>query len=300
MAANTRDIRRRIKSVKNTAQITKAMQMVAASKMRKAQQAAIASRPYAEELSRLLRPFIDMLGDEDRAPHPLMDSREVKRELVLVLSTDKGLCGALNTNLFRELSQFDPAKTDFVCVGRKGAQFLVRSKCSVIAEFDLKDNFSFHHAQTVAKFCMEEYMKGKVDRITVAYSDFVNTLTQIPSTRIVAPVYSFDIGATALDGKNDETSAAKIAPPDVTEYLLEPNKDTLLDELLPHFVFFKIYHLVLESRASEHSARMVAMKNATDNAKQIIKDLTLEYNKIRQASITTEILEIATAQMVLS
>ena len=300
MAANTRDIRRRIKSVKNTAQITKAMQMVAASKMRKAQQAAIASRPYAEELSRLLRPFIDMLGDEDRAPHPLMDSREVKRELVLVLSTDKGLCGALNTNLFRERSQFDPAKTDFVCVGRKGAQFLVRSKCSVIAEFDLKDNFSFHHAQTVAKFCMEEYMKGKVDRITVAYSDFVNTLTQIPSTRIVAPVHSFDIGATALDGKNDETSAAKIAPPDVTEYLLEPNKDTLLDELLPHFVFFKIYHLVLESRASEHSARMVAMKNATDNAKQIIKDLTLEYNKIRQASITTEILEIATAQMVLS
>ena len=276
------------------------MQMVAASKMRKAQQAAIASRPYAEELSRLLRPFIDMLGDEDRAPHPLMDSREVKRELVLVLSTDKGLCGALNTNLFRELSQFDPAKTDFVCVGRKGAQFLVRSKCSVIAEFDLKDNFSFHHAQTVAKFCMEEYMKGKVDRITVAYSDFVNTLTQIPSTRIVAPVHSFDIGATALDGKNDETSAAKITPPDVTEYLLEPNKDTLLDELLPHFVFFKIYHLVLESRASEHSARMVAMKNATDNAKQIIKDLTLEYNKIRQASITTEILEIATAQMVLS
>jgi F-type H+-transporting ATPase subunit gamma len=300
MAANTRDIRRRIKSVKNTAQITKAMQMVAASKMRKAQQAAIASRPYAEELSRLLRPFIDRLGDEDRAPHPLMDSREVKRELVLVLSTDKGLCGALNTNLFRELSQFDPAKTDFVCVGRKGAQFLVRSKCSVIAEFDLKDNFSFHHAQTVAKFCMEEYMKGKVDRITVAYSDFVNTLTQIPSTRIVAPVHSFDIGATALDGKNDETSAAKITPPDVTEYLLEPNKDTLLDELLPHFVFFKIYHLVLESRASEHSARMVAMKNATDNAKQIIKDLTLEYNKIRQASITTEILEIATAQMVLS
>jgi F-type H+-transporting ATPase subunit gamma len=300
MAANTRDIRRRIKSVKNTAQITKAMQMVAASKMRRAQQAAIASRPYAEELSRLLRPFIDMLGDEDRAPHPLMDSREVKRELVLVLSTDKGLCGALNTNLFRELSQFDPDKTDFVCVGRKGAQFLVRSKRSVIAEFDLKDNFSFYHAQTVAKFCLEEYMKGKVDRITVAYSDFINTLTQIPSTRIVAPVHSFELGATALDGKNEETSDSKAAPPDVAEYLLEPNKDTLLDELLPHFVFFKIYHLVLESRASEHSARMVAMKNATDNAKQIIKDLTLEYNKIRQASITTEILEIATAQMVLS
>jgi F-type H+-transporting ATPase subunit gamma len=300
MAANTRDIRRRIKSVKNTAQITKAMQMVAASKMRKAQQAAIASRPYAEELSRLLRPFIEMLGEEDRAPHPLMDDRELKRELVLVLSTDKGLCGALNTNLFRELSQFDPAKTDFVCVGRKGAQFLVRSKRSVTAEFDLKDNFSFYQAQAVAKFCLDEYMKGKVDRITVAYSDFVNTLTQIPSTCVVAPVHSLEVGNLELEGRHGEPSPSKASPSDVSEYLLEPNKDSLLDQLLPHFVFFKIYHLILESRASEHSARMVAMKNATDNAKQIIKDLTLEYNKIRQASITTEILEIATAQMVLS
>ena len=299
MAANTRDIRRRIKSVKNTAQITKAMQMVAASKMRKAQQAAVASRPYAEELSRILRPFIDMLEEGERAPHPLMEDREVKRVLALVLSTDKGLCGALNTNLFREVAKLDPEKTDFVCVGKKGAQFLSRSRRSVIAEFDLKDSFSFHDAQIVSKFCLEQYIKGKADQIVVVYSDYVNTLTQIPSTRVVAPVHSFDVGPAEVEGRYVENSAPA-APPDVLEYVLEPNKEELLRHLLPHFVFFKIYHLVLESRASEHSARMVAMKNATDNAKQIIKDLTLEYNKIRQASITTEILEIATAQMVLS
>ena len=298
MAANTRDIRRRIKSVKNTAQITKAMQMVAASKMRKAQQIAIATRPYAQELARMMLPFIENLGDEERAPHPLLDNREVSRELVLLISTDKGLCGALNTNLLRELSQFDPSKTDFVCVGKKGGQFLVRTKRTVLAEFELKDNFTYFDAQAVSRFCLEQYMSGKVDRITVLYTDFVNTLQQVPRTRSVAPVHSFEIGNVDL-AKSDEPEA----PPTyegIAEYILEPNRHDLLDHLLPHFVFFKIYHLVLESRASEHSARMVAMKNATDNAKQLIKDLTLEYNKIRQAGITTEILEIATAQMVLS
>jgi F-type H+-transporting ATPase subunit gamma len=284
--------------VKNTAQITKAMQMVAASKMRKAQQIAIATRPYAQELARMMLPFIENLGDEERAPHPLLDNREVSRELVLLISTDKGLCGALNTNLLRELSQFDPSKTDFVCVGKKGGQFLVRTKRTVLAEFELKDNFTYFDAQAVSRFCLEQYMSGKVDRITVLYTDFVNTLQQVPRTRSVAPVHSFEIGNVDL-AKSDEPEA----PPTyegIAEYILEPNRHDLLDHLLPHFVFFKIYHLVLESRASEHSARMVAMKNATDNAKQLIKDLTLEYNKIRQAGITTEILEIATAQMVLS
>jgi F-type H+-transporting ATPase subunit gamma len=169
----------------------------------------------------------------------------------------------------------------------------------VLAEFDLKDSFSFYDAQIVSKFCLQRYMSGEADQIVVLYSDFVNTLTQVPSSRVVAPVHSFDIGPVELEGR-DEDQGQIAEPPDVVEYTLEPNKEELLRHLLPHYVFFKIYHLVLESRASEHSARMVAMKNATDNAKQIIKDLTLEYNKIRQASITTEILEIATAQMVLS
>jgi len=298
MAANTRDIRRRIKSVKNTAQITKAMQMVAASKMRKAQMAALASRPYAQELSRMLEPFSGFEFGEDGGGHPLLEKRKGGRDLVLLVSTDKGLCGALNTNLLREVSQFDPENTEFVCVGKKGLQFLARAKRTVLAEFHLKDNFSFFDAQAVAKFCLDRFLDGHVNRITVLYSHYVNTLTQTPSQRVVVPVQSFEVGHAEL-GHDDEPSDTKIVS-EVPEYILEPNQTDFLNSLLPHFVFYKIFHVILESRASEHSARMVAMKNATDNAKQIIKDLTLEYNKIRQASITTEILEIATAQMVLS
>ena len=245
----------------------------------------------------MLKPFVGVLGDEDAAPHALLADREVKRDLVLLIATDKGLCGALNTNLLREVAQFDPDRTDFVCVGKKGVQFLIRTKRNVLADFELKDTFNFFDAQAVAKFCLEQYLSGSVDRITVLYTHFVNTLQQNPTKKIVAPVHSFEIGDVAL-GKTDEPVEEQGEI--VAEYILEPNREELLESLLPHFVFFKIYHLILESRASEHSARMVAMKNATDNAKQLIKDLTLEYNKIRQASITTEILEIATAQMVLS
>jgi len=298
MAANTRDIRRRIKSVKNTAQITKAMQMVAASKMRRAQQAAIASRPYAQELSRLLLPFSNLVNEDESLAHPLLATRRDGKDLVLLISTDKGLCGALNTNVLREVSRFNPETTEFVCVGRKGVQFLARAKRQVLADFHLKDSFSFFDAQAVAKFCMERFMQGDVARIVVLYTHYVNTLTQNPAEQVVVPVRSFDVGHVELGHDNEKSDSA--VTPDVPEYLLEPNGKSFLASLLPHFVSYKIFHLILEARASEHSARMVAMKSATDNAKQLIKDLTLEYNKIRQASITTEILEIATAQMILS
>ena len=298
MAANTRDIRRRIKSVKNTAQITKAMQMVAASKMRKAQTAAIASRPYARELVRLLMPFSSLPSDDESFAHPLLRERSGGRELVLLISTDKGLCGALNTNLLREVSQFDPANTDFVCVGRKGLQFLVRAKCSVLADFEIKDNFSYFSAEAVAKFCMDQFLGGKANRVSVLYTNFVNTLTQRVERQQVVPVRSFEMGRVTLEDGDGASDTAALA--DTAEYILEPNQQDFLGSLLPHFIFFKVFHFLLEARASEHSARMVAMKSATDNAKQLIKDLTLEYNKVRQASITTEILEIATAQMILS
>jgi F-type H+-transporting ATPase subunit gamma len=298
MAANTRDIRRRIKSVKNTAQITKAMQMVAASKMRKAQASAIASRPYAQELARLLLPFSDLPMDGESVAHPLLQERSGGRELVLLISTDKGLCGALNTNILREVAHYDPANTDFVCVGRKGLQFLVRAKCNVLADFEIKDNFNYFSAESVAKFCMDHFLSGKVNRVSILYTNFVNTLTQKVARQQLVPIRSLKIGRVELadgDGGEDVDVVA-----DIPEYILEPNQSDFLGSLLPHFIFFKVFHCLLEARASEHSARMVAMKSATDNAKQLIKDLTLEYNKVRQASITTEILEIATAQMVLS
>src|SRR5476649_2249089 len=191
MAANTRDIRRRIKSVKNTSQITKAMQMVAASKMRKAQMRALSGRPYAEELAKILGALAQAGGSEEL--HPLLQERkEVKRELVLVITTDKGLCGALNTNLLRELNQFDAAKTTFVAVGRKGAQYLGRLKRDLAAEFELKEAFTFIECKQASKFCIEKFIVGDVDKVTVAFTDFVSTLRQEPTLKTILPVQNFE------------------------------------------------------------------------------------------------------------
>ncbi len=290
MAANTRDIRRRIKSVKNTSQITKAMQMVAAAKMRKAQNAAIAGRPYADLLRKVLASLASRMENET---HALLARRdEVKKELVLVIATDKGLCGALNTNLLREVAKFDPATTEFVVVGRKAMQYLARTKRNVLAEFPLKESFHFLESKQVSKFCMEKFVSGEVDRVSVVFTDFVNTLSQIPRIRVILPIPNLEVGDVL--GSAD----AKVAPAEnTTEYEFEPSAHAVLEGVLPHYAHFQVYQMVLDSRASEHSARMVAMKSATDNAKQLIKDLTLEYNKVRQAAITTEILEIATAAM---
>ena len=292
MPANTRDIRRRIKSVKNTSQITKAMQMVAAAKMRKAQNAAVAGRAYAEQLRKV---FASLADKQEEGAHPLLEQREVKKELVVVISTDKGLCGALNTNLFREVAKFDPEKSVFVVVGRKAMQYLMRGKRNVVAEFMLKENFTFLEAKQVSKFCMDKFNEGDVDKATVVFTDFVNTLTQTPRVRTILPITSFEVG----DVLSTDKQAATPVEPSSSEYLFEPNAHQVLNAVLPHYVHFQMFQMVLDSRASEHSARMVAMKNATDNAKQLIKDLTLEYNKIRQASITTELLEISTAQAAL-
>ncbi len=287
MAANTRDIRRRIKSVKNTAQITKAMQMVAASKMRKAQQLAVDGRPYAQLLNKISAAVNEVQGD---AKHPLLEQREVKKELVIIISTDKGLCGALNTNLLREAAKFDPEKTLFVTAGRKGAQWAARSRRNLIAEFHLKDTPSFVETKVISKMAIEKFLDGTVDKVSVLVTRFVNTLTQEPVVVQLLPVSALptnekDMEAARAQGGLDAT--------------FEPSPAAVLDALLPYYAHFAIYRAVVEARAAEHSARMVAMKNATDNAKSLIKDLTLEYNKIRQASITTELLEITTAQMAL-
>ena len=293
MAANTRDIRRRIKSVRNTSQITKAMQMVAAAKMRKAQNSALAGRPYADLLRKVLA---SLPGRVEEQAHPLLKARPIQRELVLVISTDKGLCGALNTNLLREVAKFDPARAEFVVLGRKALQYLTRTQRKVLADFALKENFHFLEAKQVSKFCLDKFENGEVDKVSVVFTDFINTLSQVPRVRTVLPITDYDLGDVL--GSHDEKVAA-VEDPLKTEYEFEPSANSVLEAVLPHYVHFQVYQMVLDSRASEHSARMVAMKSATDNAKQLIKDLTLEYNKVRQAAITTEILEISTAQIAL-
>jgi len=265
------------------------MQMVAAAKMRKAQAAALAGRPYADLINRVL---VDLRQKTDVTLHPLLEEREVKNELVLVISTDKGLCGALNTNLLREISQVSK-DAGFISAGRKGQQYLVRAKKNLLADFPLKDAPTLLETKVISKFLIEKFLSGEVDKVSILYTQFKNTLVQKPTLRTLLPISPFDL-PEAAEGAETELEAGNRYG-----YLYEPNANEVLSTILPHYVHFQVYQMVLDARASEHSARMVAMKGATDNAKQLIKDLTLEYNKVRQASITTELLEITTAQMAL-
>ncbi|MFN2507308.1 MAG: ATP synthase F1 subunit gamma [Chthoniobacterales bacterium] len=290
--ANTQDIRRRIKSIRNTAQITKAMQMVAASKMRKAQQHAVAGRPYAGLMNRVL---VSLQQRTDPKLHPLLQVREVKKELVIVVSTDKGLAGALNTNLFREAATYEAEKTVYVVVGRKARQFLSRTRREILADFELKDAPAFVETKVIAQFATERFLNGEVDRVSVLYTHFVNTINQKPIARTLLPISNFEVAQAEAESHPTADGSDTMGG-----YLFEPSAELVLDVMLPFYLQYQVFQMILDARASEHSARMVAMKNATDNATQFIKDLTLEYNKMRQASITTELLEISTAQMAVS
>ena len=290
--ANTRDIRRRIKSVKNTAQITKAMQMVAASKMRRAQQAALAGHPYSQILNRVLVSLRDMVSADS---HPLLEVRPVKKTLVLLVTSDKGLCGALNTNVLREAALLDKDATEFVASGKKGASFLARTGRKMIADFALTDNPTFLQTKAISKFCLEKFLSGEVDRVDVLYPKFVNTLVQKPTQITLLPITDEKAAGVSSSGGDKVVTETMGA-----QFLFEPDADEVLDSVLPYYFHFEVFQMILDARASEQSARMVAMKSATDNAKGLVKDLTLEYNKARQASITTELLEITTAQMALA
>jgi F-type H+-transporting ATPase subunit gamma len=287
---STRDIRRRIKSVKNTAQITKAMQMVAAAKMRKAQQAALIGRPYADLLNRILAEAAPRIAS---FKHPLMEIRDVKRRAIILVSTDRGLCGGLNSNLFREAAKTDKT-TVFITAGKKGSQFIARTKRQLAAEFTYKDTPTFVEARAISKFAQDLFLKGEADAVDILFTNFVSTLVQQPKTIPFLPVGKIQAVTVGVNAPARELQNAGVRT-DLFEF--EPDEKTVLGELLPHSLNFQMHQILLEAKASEQSARMVAMKNATDNAKQLIKDLTLEYNKLRQANITKELLEIASAQM---
>jgi F-type H+-transporting ATPase subunit gamma len=275
--ASTRDIRRRIKSVKNTAQITKAMQMVAAAKMRKAQQAALIGRPYAQLMNEIMAKAAEGTIGFD---HPLMQSRSAAKRAVILVSSDRGLCGGLNSNLFREVTKLDK-DTVFITAGKKAAQFIARTKRTLAAEFTYKDTPEFTEARAISKFVQQLFLKGDVAAVDILFP--------------FLPIGQIAAASAGINEPKQELAAHSST--EIFEF--EPDEETVLGELLPHSLNFQMHQILLETKASEQSARMVAMKNATDNAKQIIKDLTLEYNKLRQANITKELLEITTAQMAL-
>jgi F-type H+-transporting ATPase subunit gamma len=290
--ASTRDIRRRIKSVKNTRQITKAMELVAASKMKKAQAAALAGRSYAELMAKMLGAIADRV---EESQHPFLAKREIRTRGIILITSDKGLCGPLNSNVLKIVSEIKtPAK--YAVIGRKGTQFIARTHRDLLADFPANDRTSFADIKVVAEFMVKQFLDGVVDTVEVIWPRFRNTLVQAPTVMPLLPLTSLkdviaDLRSDA--GLGFATNTAKTAE---NQMLFEPEASTVLDALLPLYINREVFQHAIDAKASEHSARMVAMKTAKDNATKLLGELTLEYNKARQAGITQEILEIAAAQ----
>ena len=287
-----RDIRRRIRSVKNTAQITKAMQMVASSKMRRAQERVQQARPYAEQILALVSRLANATGEDLGEGVALLRTRPIHTIGFVVLTPDRGLCGALPSNINRRAmssalevqnqvaAQGERPRIVFIPVGRKGRDFVVRTQQQMMAEFtNYGDKPSITDASAIAQVAVDAFLKGEVDAVYLVYAKFVNTVTQQPVSLQLLPVQP-----PTKDESEDQKKTV--------EYIYEPNPKALFEALLPRYVDTQVYQALLETIASFYSAQMVAMKNATDNAKELVDDLTLTYNKARQSAITTQILEV--------
>jgi F-type H+-transporting ATPase subunit gamma len=277
--ASIQVLRRRIRSIHGTTKIVRAMEMVATAKMRRTQQQALAGRPYTEKI----RQVIADLAIEPRIKGkilPLFKKREVKKIAIVHIGTDRGLCGGLNTNLNRLVAEFilqQKVPVTVITVGRKARAFARIAQLDVRAEFSgISDRATMQETLPISRVVIEDYSKGEVDLIFLAYPRFVSTMLQRPTIEALLPI-----------------EPAKLPPGQVAEYIYEPDPFSVLNELLPRFVEMEVYHAVLELIASEQSARMVAMRNAGDNAEDLIKDLTLSLNKARQEMITKEICDIS-------
>ena len=282
--ANTREIRRRIRSVENTAKITNAIQLVAASKMRRAQDRALQARPYAEKMQSVLGHLSGVTGDPDTA-HPLLERREINETTVILITPDRGLCGGLIANLERHTGEIvlgpeagGSGDISMIPVGRKGGDYFQRFGINFRASFqELGDYPGLAETQPISRIAIDDYTEGHVDQVLLVYASFVNTVSQVPVTVPILPVEP---------PASDEESSGE------TQYIFEPSPREVLADLLPRYVDLLVYQAVLEAAASEQSARMVAMRNATDAANEMIADLTLVYNKARQEQITSELLDI--------
>ena len=291
--ASVREIRRRIRSVQNTAKITNALQLVAASKMRRAQQRALAARPYAERMRVVLAHLALQATDiEGRPIHPLLEQRTGDRTLLVHITPNRGLAGGLPGNLNRRAGAFVLEQTGpvaIVAVGKKGRDFFQRLRYQIIAEFtQLGDYPSLLDTLPIARIAMEEFLERRADRGFMVYANFVSTAVQRPAVQQLLPVQP----SVAHDILGPERARAEPALRREVEYIYEPSPRAVLEQILPRYVEMQVYHAVLENAASEQSARMVAMKNATDAAKDMIETLTLLMNKARQEQITKELLDI--------
>ncbi len=305
MAKGTREIRRKIKSIKNTRQITKAMELVAASKMRRAVANTLALRPYARLAQALLANLSDKTSE---TLHPLLAKRDVKKALVIIVATDRGLCGGLNTQLFRKFSEYlkseqsksNPPEISFIAVGKKAQDFLRRTGQKVVAAYGGMSNHpTLRDSYAVSRMALQDYTNGVYDKIMLIYTDYISVVNQKPSVRRLLPLSRFALEEMVLEIETHRTPDAQAEAAAFTEYKFEPSPDRVLEMLLPRLTEMQVYQAILEAAASEHSARMFAMRNASDNASEFIDDLTLAYNQIRQASITAELAEISAGRAAL-
>ena len=294
MAKGLREIRNRIRSVTNTGQITRAMQLVASSKMRRAQDAATSGRPYAVLLSRILATALRGLDLSGDFTHPLIQERPVKTRGIVVIATDKGLCGGLNSNLFRFLNKTVPAGTPakFFTVGKKATQFVARTKRELVADFSVSDHVNFSEVRPIGEYLIREYLAETIDTIEIVLSQFKNTIVQTPMISTLVPLGNLEERMRAQFAAQGAKSEFRLAEDD-REMAFAPDAKTILEGLPALFFKQSLHQAILEAKASEQSARMVAMKAATDNAKSLVESLSLEYNKARQAAITNEINELA-------
>lgn len=270
------------------------MELIAATKMRKAQASALAGRPYSEDLASVL---MEIKSKIEKSKHPLLNTKTEGKELIIIVSSDRGLTGGLNLNLFREIISrlhprsgikqtpgSHPGGVSFIAIGKKATNFTAKSNYEMIASFESEEKLPLDAARTLSKIIREEFTSGRVAKVTLLYPHFESTVKQVPKFVQILPI---ELNTT------DERSTMNDQPNDL---LFEPNADDILENILPHYIMTTIYQVLLESKASEHSARMVAMKNATDAAGDIVDDLTLTYNQARQETITKELLDIVTAQ----
>jgi F-type H+-transporting ATPase subunit gamma len=282
IVASFREIRGRIRSVKNISQITRAMEMVAASRMRRAISRVTATRPYSERIGAVIANLAGGAGtSEGDDKFPLLDQRPIKRVAIILVTTDKGLCGALNSNVIRRASRYilneAGVPVEVIAVGKKGRDFMVRYRRDVVAEFTtLGDYPTLAQVSPIAQVAVDDFISGKVDAVYLIYTRFINTLSQRPEMQQLLPVQAPE-QASSMAG----------------DVIFEPSAGAVLNALLPRYVDQQVYRAILESVASEQSARMVAMRNATDNARDLVSELTLSLNKARQARITNEVSEIS-------
>jgi len=281
--SNIRDIQKRIKSIQNTKKVTHAMELVAAAKMRKAQHLALSGRPYAINLNQIID---EVRQKTDETAHTMLKKKTAPKQLIVLITSDRGLAGGLNINLFRDILSKDIKDATYITVGKKAINFASKSGAEIIASFESEEKSAIDLARIISKMVTEAFVKSQTNKVSLLYPHFENTTNQVPKWVQILPI----------EFEEETQTEEKSADIQTASLLFEPNARKILDNILPHYVQTQIYQVLLEAKASEHSARMVAMKNATDAAGDLIDDLTLTYNQARQEAITNELLDIVTAQ----